>query len=205
MKSKLIIIGAGGHGKVVTEIAKKNGYNNISFLDDDIGVKKNLDYPVVGTLQDIDDYSHCDFFIAIGDATIRRKLFLKLKQKGFSIITLIHPSAIISSNCEIGEGTVLMAATVLTNNCKIGKGCIINTASSVDHDSVIGDFVHISIGARIAGNVFICENTVLGAGSVVINNIRIESKCIIGAGAVVIKDIKKNGTYIGVPAKKLVM
>lgn len=202
MDNKLVIIGAGGHGKVVADIAKLNGYEEILFLDDDVTKTKIGKYDVAGTLNDADKYTNdYDFFVAIGNNKFRKEITNILENKDIVTISMIHPSAVIDKTVNIGKGTVVMANTVINADTKIGDGCIINTAATVDHDCVIEDFVHISPGTHIAGTVNIGENTWIGVGSSIVNNIFICSNCIIGAGSVVITDIKKEGTYLGCPAK----
>lgn len=203
MSKKLIIIGCGGHAKVVTDIAIKCGYDNIGYLDDAPSVDNFMGFPVLGKINDASKYSSEDFVVAIGDAKIRQKLHIEFSQKGFNIVTLIHPSAVVASDVTIGDGTVVMAGAVVNPSTKIGKGCIINTCSSVDHDCVIGDFSHISVGAHIAGTVKIGNNAWIGIGATVSNNIDIVADCLIGAGAVVVKSLLESGTYIGIPAKKI--
>ena len=97
-----------------------------------------------------------------------------------------------------------MAGAVINSDTKIGKGCIVNTGASVDHDGIVDDFVHISVGAHVAGTVRIGLKTWIGAGATVLNNLSICNNCMVGAGAVVIEDIDEKGTYIGVPAKRLI-
>lgn len=201
MNKKLVIIGAGGHGKVVADVAKKNGYTNIEFLDDNSNVLLCGSYPVVGKCKDAYKFKDDDFFIAIGNGTVRRKLYMQLEKLGLNIVTLIHPNATIADSVTIGIGSVIMAGSVINSYTKIGKGAIINTCASVDHDCVVGEFTHISIGAHVAGSVIIGNNTWIGAGSTVINNICICTDCIIGAGAVVVNNLEREGTYIGVPAR----
>lgn len=198
---KLIIIGASGHGRVVADIAKKNGYEDIAFLDDNMDLKKSGSYAVIGTCQDIKKYHNADFFVAIGNAEIR-EMIQKQAENYVHFITLIHPNAVIADNVVVGIGTVVMAGAVVNPGTTIGKGCIINTCSSVDHDCRIGDFVHISVGAHIAGTVEIGDRTWIGIGASVSNNVNICGDCMIGAGAVVIKDILHPGTYIGLPAEE---
>lgn len=197
MPNKLIIIGAGGHGKVVADIAVKNGFEDIVFLNDDETVKECAGFPVVGKICEAVEMDG-DKIVAIGNASIREKI-----SSGIKTVTLIHPDAVISRRVEIGEGTVVMAGSVINSDVKIGKGCIINTGASVDHDCVIGDYVHVSVGAHVAGTCIIGEKTWIGAGVVVSNHINICNDCMVGAGAVVIKDIKIAGTYVGVPARKI--
>ena len=199
---KLIIIGASGHGKVVADIAKKNGYNDICFLDDNENITDCGGYKVVGKCDSFDDYD-CDMIVAIGDADIRRKFQEKLENNGKSVVSLIHSNAVLGDNVIIGNGSVVMAGAVVNPYTEIGKGCIINTCASVDHDNKIGDFVHISVGSHLAGTVTVGDNTWIGIGAVVSNNINIAGNCKIGAGAVVISDIDKSGTYVGVPAKRI--
>ncbi len=198
---KLLIIGASGHGKVVADIAKKNGYNEIAFLDDNDMVKECDGYQVVGKTKDFIHYDS-DMFVAIGNSQIRERIMDSLKAEDKSIPTLIHPSAVIAEIIEIGEGTVVGAGAVINPGAKIGRGCIINTSSSVDHDCVVSDFAHVSVGAHVAGTVSIGKHTWIGAGATVSNNVNICDNCMIGAGAVVVKNIDKSGTYIGVPAMK---
>lgn len=204
MTKELLIIGAGGHGKVVADIAKKCGYEQIYFLDDNTDVKYLKDYKVVGCTKDFIKYD-CDMFVAVGNIEIRQKIFSQLKSQNKSIATLIHPSAVIADDVILGVGTVVMPGVIINSSSKIGDGVIINTSASVDHDNTIGDFVHISVGSHLAGVVTVGNNTFIGAGATVINNLKIASDCTIGAGAVVIKNIIKKGTYIGVPARSLNM
>lgn len=200
MKDKIVIIGASGHGKVIADIAKLNGYKEIVFLDDDMSKHKNGLYDVVGTSKDIGSYKdEYDCIIAIGNNTIREKIYHDLKEIKQTV--LIHPSAVIDKTVVIEEGTVVMANAVINADTKIGKGCIINTAATVDHDCIIGEFVHISPGVHIAGTVHIENRTWIGIGSSVVNNLTICNDCIIGAGSTVVKDIKTSGTYVGCPAR----
>ena len=200
MKNCIVIIGAGGHGRVVADAARLNGYENILYLDD----AEKCTVELAGKTSDYVKYiDECDFFVAIGNSVIREKITNTLISNGANVVSLIHPSAIIGSNVTIGIGTFVAPGAVINTGSTIGKGVIINTGSSVDHDCVIGDFCHISVGARIAGTVRIDHGTFLCAGATVINNRSICSGCTIGAGAVVIKDIIEGGTYVGVPAVRV--
>lgn len=195
---KLIILGAGGHGRVVAETAEQLGYS-VSFLDD----TKSDNDKVIGKISDFNKYINgYSFFVAIGNNELRKDLLTELSKSGAEIATLIHPKSAVSKNATIEKGTVVMAGAVVNSGSHIGEGCILNTSSSVDHDCNIAEFTHISVGAHLAGNVRIGEESFVCAGATVINNISICKKCIIGAGAVVIKDITESGTYIGVPAVK---
>lgn len=201
MSKKLILIGASGHGKVIADIAKKNGYSQIAFLDDNESVTKCAEYDVIGKTECAKKFPECDFAVSIGNAQTRQKIQEQLEKNSLSVVSLIHPNAVIAENVEIGTGTVIMAGAVVNSGTKIGNGCIVNTCASVDHDCIIDNYVHISVGAHIAGTVKIGERTWIGAGATVINNLEITDDCMIGAGAVVVKNILQKGTYIGVPAR----
>ena len=195
MNKKVIIIGAGGHGRVVADIVRLNGDEVIGFIDDNkTGIVNG--YEVLGTIKDIGKFD-CYYFAAIGDNATRQKIM----EKDVKWYTAIHPSAVVAKDVEIPCGVVIMANAVVNPGSVIGKGVIINTAATVDHDNVIGDFVHLSPGVHLAGTVTIKERTWVGIGAIVINNVTICSDAMIGAGTVVAKDIEESGTYIGVPAK----
>jgi sugar O-acyltransferase (sialic acid O-acetyltransferase NeuD family) len=193
--SRLIIIGASGHGKVIADIAVRNGYSEIVFLDDDESIKECAGFPVIGKTSEA-KHLDGDKIIAIGNAKIRERI-----QNCISTIKLIHPDAVISRRVEIGEGSVVMAGAVINTDSVIGKGCIINTCSSVDHDCILGDFVHVSVGAHLCGTVHVEKGTWIGAGATISNNISICPECFIGAGATVVKNISDPGTYVGIPAR----
>lgn len=200
MKS-IIILGANGHGKVVADIAKKNGYTDIAFLDDKDSLTECSGYSVQGKCSCFTEYD-CDMIVAIGNANVRQRFQELLESAGKTVLTLIHPNAVVDESVEIGCGSVVMAGAVINAGSKIGKGCIINTCASVDHDCILEDFVHVSVDAHLAGTVSVGRRTWIGIGTVVSNNLKITGDCMIGAGAVVVKDINVPGTYIGVPAMK---
>ncbi len=198
---KLIIVGAGGHGRVVADIAVAlNRYNEITFLDDNCD--KNVEpFNVSGRVEEFVGFvDECDFVVSIGSNEARKNVTELLEKHKAQLVSLVHPSAVIGGNVKIGKGTVIMAGAVVNNGAVIGDGAIINTCASVDHDCVIGDFTHVSVGAHVAGTVEIGKNCFVCAGATVINNIKICDDCIIGAGAAVVRDIEKSGTYLGVPA-----
>jgi sugar O-acyltransferase (sialic acid O-acetyltransferase NeuD family) len=205
MKRKLLIIGAGGHGKVVADVAlNMKKWEQIAFLDDGKCSQHVMGIEVIGVVSDAVKYiEECDLFVAIGNNSTRANIQELLEDAGASLPILIHPNAIIGEEVELAPGTVVMAGAVINCCTKIGKGCIINTGATVDHDNYISDFVHISPGAHTAGNVIIGHGTWLGIGSIVSNNVTVVSNCTIGAAALVIKDLEEEGTYIGVPARRI--
>ena len=196
--NRLVIIGAGGHGAVAADIADLMGYHDIVFLDDNPNVNAN----VIGTTNDIAEYiSTSDFFVAIGNADVRKKFFDKLQMSGATLVRLIHPRAIVSRSAILGDGVLIAAGAVVGVNSIVEDGAIVNTLSSVDHDCILRRFSHISAGVHMAGGVHIGDFTFVGVGATIIKNVC--SECIIGAGAVVTHNITESGTYVGVPARKI--
>ena len=204
MPKNVVIIGAGGHAKVIADIITKSNDNVIGFLDDNLDIQNKTIYlnkTVLGTTKDIDKYKEYYYIIGIGNNNIRENIANSYDLKWY---TAIHPNAIIANEVSIEEGSVVMAGSIINTGTKIGKHCIINTKSSLDHDNIIENYVHISPGATLAGTVHIKEKIWICAGATIINNITIAKNNIIGAGSVVIKDInEENGTYVGVPARKI--
>ena len=194
MSKEIIIIGASGHGKVIADIAEKSGDKVIGFLDDDL-TKKG----VIGPVCDCVKYKDKQFIIGIGNTQIRKRIAEEYPE--LSYYTAIHPTAVISGDVKIAEGTAIMANAVINASATVGAHSIINTASVVEHDNMIGDFVHISPGAVLCGGITIGNETHIGAGVVVRNNVTICGNVTIGCGACVVKDITKRGMYIGTPAK----
>ncbi len=203
MSSKVIVIGAGGHGKVVADIVRCSGDGLLGFLDDThLPGEMVCGIPVLGGVKDYVNHPEASFVIGIGSAAARRKISKMLE--GVRWYTAIHPSAVISDmDTQIGEGTVIMAGAVVNPCAHIGKHCIVNTGASVDHDNRIGSYTHISVGARLAGMVTVGKNVWIGIGAVVSNGLSICDDCMIGAGAVVVRNIQEPGIYVGVPGRKI--
>lgn len=209
MNKKIIIIGAGGHSKVIADIIEKSKDIVLGFLDDnkekDVIIIKEKQYKVIGKIEECvkiqEENKDIQFVIGIGDNKTRKNI--ANRYNNLKYYTAIHPSSQIALDVEIGQGTVIMANTCLNTSAKIGKHCIINTVSVIEHDNEINDYVHISPNATLCGTVKIGELTHIGAGATIKNNTNICSNCIIGCGAVVVKDIKEKGIYVGVPVKNI--
>lgn len=199
MRNRIIIIGAGGHGKVVADNALKNGYTRIAFVDDRV-TGMCMGFPVLGTTALLDSLNdgQTDFIIALGDNATRRDIAL---HHPLPYATLVHPSAQIGSSVAIGEGTVVMANGVVNACARIGRHCIINTGAIVEHDDLLEDFVHLAPRVALGGTVRVGQMTHVGIGATVKNNISIGKNCLIGAGAVVVKDLHRAQTYVGLPAR----
>ena len=211
MPNSIILVGGGGHCKVVIDILKENNnYNEILISD----LKENLGTEILGIrieytddqLEELYKKGFRNAFVSMGKVKIddhRKKLFDKIKNIGFNIPIIISNSANVSKYSEIGEGTLVGRNTTIKACSKIGKNCIINSGSIIGHDCVIEDNVHIASGAILLGGTYIGNNSFVGAGSIIIQNINISEDTLIGAGAVVVKDIIEPGVYVGNPARKI--
>ncbi len=202
MYKQVMIIGAGGHAKVIADCVRKSGDTVFGFLDDGVAAGTQiLGATVFGGVDEYVNYPDVQFIIGIGNNFIREKIAAKLE--GVSFYTAIHPTAYIGEGSVVGEGTCVMANAVINACATVGKHCIINTASVVEHDCKLDDFVHLSTTAAVAGTVTVGKKGYLGIGSRVRNNTDICENVIVGAGGVVVKNITEEGTYIGVPARKV--
>ena len=197
MSKKIAIIGAGGHGKVVGEIALLNHYKIIHFYDDQINVIKNFPFNIVNTINylhdNINDYDA--FFVAIGDNRIRSEKIQFLKNFKLNIVSLVHPKSTISKFSALGIGTCVMANAVINPGASIKDGVIINTSSNIDHDCIIEDYAHISPNCSLSGNVKIGKYSHIGTGTSVHPGVKIGNYVKTAVGSKVFKDIFDNTIY----------
>lgn len=195
MSKSIYIYGASGHGLVVSDIAKSCGYDDVIFIDD--GENK---YPA---FEDIKRTSGIPVAFGIGSNSIRAKLFQKVQNNGFEIVSLIHPSSIISPSVTIGKGTVIMSNVVVNAKTTIGVGVILNSSCVIEHECIIDDFVHISPNVALAGDVKVGKYTHIGIGSCVIQGLTIGKNTIVGAGSTVVKNIGNFKKAYGNPCKEI--
>lgn len=190
----MIIYGASGHGKVIVDILKNNGINNISFWDDDSNAKVT-GYEVCRPIKFFDQDK---VIIAIGNNYLRRRVY---DSNDYKYASAIHPNAIIGENVIVKNGTVVMAGAIINPSTIIGKHCIINTSCCVDHDCKIGSFVHVAPNATLLGGVKIGMGSMIGAGSTILQGVSVGDWAIIGAGAVILQDVPNNAIVVGNPGK----
>jgi len=197
----IYVIGAGGHGAVVAELAAMVGCCVVGFVDDNPALLGNqvLDWQVVGGIDSVPDGAAVA--LGIGNNAVRYDLLRMASERNWRLPVMVHPSAAVSASAELGEGTVLLAQTAVNARARIGRGCILNTGCSVDHDCVLGDCCHIAPGARLAGAVEVGEATLIGVGTSVLPCIRIGDRCTIGGGSVVTRAIPDGVTAYGNPAR----
>ena len=142
-------------------------------------------------------------FVALGSNAVRAAVTQRCLDAGFSLVTIIAPSAQVGRTAAVGPGSIVLHRAVVGAQVRIGRGSIINTAATVDHDCVIGDFVHIAPGVNLAGNVVVEDRSMVGIGASVVPGVRIGVGATVGAGAVVLHDVADGQTVVGVPAKEL--
>ncbi len=200
MDKKVIIIGAGGHGRVISDIILACGDEVAGFIDDRADVKIN-GFKYLGSMSEIENYKDSLFIIGIGNNEIRRRIAKTYPHLNY--YTAIHPSAVISRTASVGAGTCVMPNVTVNSMSEIGEHCIINSGAVVEHDCKVADFVHLSPRVAIGGIVSIGELSHIGIGTSVVSEINICEKVIVGAGGAVNRDIKEPGTYVGVPVHRL--
>lgn len=206
--SDIVIIGAGGHARVLVDALRAGGRDVAGFCskDGDTASGNMTAVPHIGddaTLLTLDPktVTLINGVGTTGNAAARRGVFEKFQKAGFSFVTIIHPSAIVAVDCLIAEGAQIMAGAILQPGTRIGPNAIVNTGARVDHDCDIGAHAHVAPGACLAGSVTVGPAAHVGAGAVVIQGKSIGAAAIVGAGAVVISDITKDITVVGAPAR----
>jgi len=207
---KILVIGAGGHGRVILDCLREIQTWQMGIIEQEGFDKKSIfGAEVLGTDRDLDDlftkgYKQAVIGVgSIGDTTLRRGIYSRLKKIGYQLPVIVHPRAIVSKGAVIAEGTVVFPGAIINCGVTIGSVCIINTGAIVEHDCTIGEFSHIAPGARLAGNVVVGNDVHIGIGAVVKEGIHIAGNVIIGAGAVVLKNVPEGRVMAGNPARFL--
>lgn len=208
--AKIVVIGGGGHAKIIMSIIKKiNNFKIVGYTDHEnrgniLGINYLGNDEVLRQVKR--NYPSSSVVIGIGmlnnpNAQKRKKLFNFVTSLGFKLLPILSPDAVINENVKIGEGTIVMDGVIINSGTVIGDGVILNTNCSIDHDCKIGNFTHVAPGAILAGGVTIGENVLVGAGAIVIEYKTIADNILIGAGSVVTQDFTESGIYVGNPAR----
>ncbi|NQX89574.1 MAG: acetyltransferase [Halioglobus sp.] len=205
---QVVVWGASGHALVVGDILRQEGlYEVVGYLDGlDPG---RIGEPFGGSvvlggqeqLSDLETNAVRLVALGVGDCSARLQIASAVTRAGFKLVNAVHPSAVMSPDICIGEGTIVCAGAVINPHAKLGQAVIVNTSASIDHECNIADGVHLSPGVHLAGRVLVGEGTSVGVGSVVRDGVAIGKGCIIGAGAVVVSDLPDNVLAYGVPAQ----
>lgn len=208
-KKGLIIIGAGGHGRVVADTAEASKqWGEIVFLDDRYPeLVATGPWSVVGEIKDAAKMRQRfpDAAVGIGNNMTRLMVLNNLRELNFNLPVIAHPTAAISRYASIDDGTVIFAQAAVNIGAKLGTGCIVNTGSKIDHDCILGRGVHVSPGANLAGGVIVGDSSWIGIGVSIKQEIVIGCDVMIGAGAAVVKDLPDGVTAGGVPARIIVI
>jgi len=201
----IIIVGAGGHSKVVADAAARAGFGIIGFVDDQANTAPLPEYRLIGTIADLANMralsSAVRILVAIGDNRTRMRVVEELALPAGRYATVIDPTAIVSRYASIAEGTVVLQGAIVNAGTAVGRHAILNTGCTVDHDCRIGDYAHVSPGAHLAGGVAVGEGAHLGIGTCAIPGCSVGGWSVIGAGAAIVKDIPMKRVAVGVPAR----
>ncbi len=197
----LVVVGAGGHAKVVIATARATGREVVAVFDDDIRrIGSNfMGVRIEGPVNSIrTQYPDAEVVLAIGDNRTRKEINAMLDGP---FATLIHPFTWIAPDVALGPGTVVFAGTVVQVGTRVGTHCVLNTSCSVDHDCLLGDYSQVAPGARLAGTVELQEGAYLGMNACAIQNLSVGAWAVVGAGAAVIRDVPEGHLVKGVPAR----
>jgi len=204
----VLIVGGGGHTKVLIEAIRLCSIPILGILDADptkVGTEIS-GVRVIGNDDMISEYDPKKVALINGIGSIhhpksRMTAFNKFKGRGFTFAVVVHPSTIVASDVVIGEGSQIMAGAVIQPGVTIGADTIVNTRVSIDHDCVIGDNVHIAPGVTLSGSVKVGDGVHIGTGATVIQSVTIGSNSVVGAGSVVVDNVPDDAEVFGVPAK----
>jgi UDP-perosamine 4-acetyltransferase len=206
--SPIIVIGGGGHAKVLIDALKCLQVPMLGICEKSLPIQARdvLGVPINHTDEQMENYPRQAVLLVNGlgsikDTGLRREVFQRFRKMGFSFRQVIHPAAVISPETSLGEGVQIMAGAVVQAGVAIGDNSLINTKASVDHDCTIGAHVHIAPGVTISGNVTIEEGVHVGAGATLIQGITIGKNCLIAAGTLVPRNVPPGVTVMGVPGR----
>lgn len=210
MSEAVIIIGAGGHGRVVADALQACGVRILGFTDirGDLQGASVVGLRVLGSDAVLSGYESTEILLANGigstDLPVRRRsAFEACKSAGHRFITVVHPRAIVASSAVLQEGAQIMAGAVVQAGALIGADAIVNTGVLVDHDCNVGAHCHLAPGSVLSGGVHVGECTHVGTGACIVQNVTLGAGCMVAAGAVVVGDHDANARLAGVPARTM--
>lgn len=208
MSAELLVLGAGGHAKVLIDALLLSAIPVKAVLEpnQELWGKTLLGVPIVAGDDYILSHQPQDILLlnglgSISDTQPRRKLFERWKAHGYQFASVIHPKAIVSPFACLGEGVQIMAGAVLQAGVTVAENSVINTGAIVEHDCQIAAHVHIAPGARLAGSVTLGQASHIGLSASILQNLTVGENCLVAAGAVVINSVASGVTVMGIPAR----
>jgi UDP-perosamine 4-acetyltransferase len=209
MTPSVIVVGAGGHARVLIDALQRSGHTILFATDVDVAKRGQsvLGITVAGGDEAIAAHVPGTVLLAIGVGSVgkddtRRATFERFAREGHRFATVVHPNAVVAPDVTLLDGAQVMAGAVVQTGSCIGRNAIVNTGACVDHDCRVGDHAHIAPGATLSGGVEIGEGTLVGTGACVIQSIRIGSGSVVAAGAVVVRDVPEGACVMGIPARR---
>ena len=205
----IVVIGGGGHAKVVISILRKQYDSILGYTDlKDNGVLMGVPYlgsdrELVALAGGTRKFSAVLAVGQVGPGQPRYEIWTRLQSLSLAFPLIVSPDAVVNEEVSGGEGAVVMDGVVINTGATIGCGAIVNTNSTIEHDVVLEDWVHVAPGATISGGVTVGRFSMIGAGATVIEGIKIASGCMVGAGATVVNDLTELGVYVGSPARRI--
>jgi len=196
---RLLVIGAGGHAKVVVDAARCAGYDVVGIVGDRTGRTELLGIEVSHDWGPRDGAD--GFIVGIGDNAARAERFAHFLEAGLTPVSVVHPSAVIADQVELGAGTFVAAGAIVNIDASIGANAIINTGCTIDHDCVIGDHALIGPNASLCGAIVVGSGALVGAGATLAPGANVGDWATVGAGAVVVGAVPARSVSVGVPAR----
>ena len=208
-RTPLILLGAGGHAKVLLALVLAGGYKVVGVCDPQLAAQKQgewLGVPVLGEDEVLSTIDACSFALINGIGQLvgsrtRAVVFTKMREKGFRFPPLVHPMAWVAPGVSLAEGVQIMAGVIVQPDCVIEENTIINTSASIDHDCIVADNVHVAPGATLCGGVRVGSGAFIGSGAIVVQGLQVGAAAIVGAGVTLTRDLEPRAIRIGAASR----
>ena len=209
-KMPLILLGAGGHAKVLLALVLAADYKVIGVCDPQLAVQRQVEWrgvPLLGSDEVLSTLDPSSVALIngigqlVGGGHVRALAFRKMREMGFHFLPLVHPTAWVAPGVSLAEGSQVMAGAIIQPDCEIGENTIINTCASIDHDCIIDDNVHVAPGATLCGGVHVGAKAFIGSGATVVQGVRVGAGAVVGAGVTLTRDLAPQTIRIGAASR----